>query len=277
MTVWTYPVSWSKIKMAWTCLRQLQYSIDKKPPTDIGPNYWMQKGWWVQYIFEMYFNQGINKTAKGRTLPVMERVIKRVLVSSKFQKSTVTYPQGKTLKDLTAEIREQAIKGYNLLRTTGILARDVRSEVTYRSVFSGMRLFAKVDFEFEERNFTSIYDGKGNVKENADPRQLLMYALAIAATGRKIGEAALLYWNHGKRTVDVSPRAIREFAEGDYAKARTVFAKLREGTSETLPTNPSPSACGYCMWKSVCPDSVYKRKVREGMSELPDEVNFDGH
>jgi len=276
MTVWTYPISWTKMKMAWTCLLQLQFAIDKKPPSDVGPNYWMQKGWWVQYIFELYFNQKLNRSKKGRRSDVMERVAQKVLDSGKFRKAQVTYPPGKTEKGLVEDIKAQVAKGHQLFYKTGLLSRDIRSEVTYRSVFHGMRLYAKFDFEYEEGRFTNIYDGKGNLKEDADERQLLMYALAIAAAGRKIGEAALLYWNHGKRPVNVSPRAIRQFAEGDFAKARTVFEKLRRGTGETLPASPSKSACYRCAWKSSCPFSVYKREQVPDLLVLGEEVGFDG-
>ena len=274
MSVWTYPISWSKMRMAWKCLRMLQYAIDKKPPTDVGPNYYMRLGWWVQYTFELYFNKGLNRTKGGRRVVVMGRVVDRVLASGKFNNARITYPHTKTEKDLRTNIRAQVMNGHRIFETTGLLGRPIKSEVKYRSVFRGIRLYAQIDFLWEDARRVNFYDGKGSVRENADPRQLLMYALALAAAGKKLGEAALIYWNHGKRPVNVSPGAIREFVAGDFGRAYKVFNRLKHGISEELTPSPSRSTCHFCSWKSICPASPYVGVRRDDILDLEEEVSF---
>jgi len=274
VSVWKYPISWSKMKMALSCPRQLQYAVDKTPPTDIGPNYYMQLGTWVQHTFELYFNQRINLTKKGRTIDVVERVIRKVLESEKFSRADIQYPHGKTEDDLKKQIRKQVVQGWAYMDAAGILRKRIRSEVKWRAVFRGIKLFCLIDFLTEERGRTFLWDGKGHAKEDADPRQLVLYALALGASGKKIGGGGLIYWNHGIRPVDMSPRAIRNFIDEDFARVQPIFNLLRQGTNQTLEARPTPTKCNRCAWKSRCPASPYYRPQRDDYLDLGDTADF---
>lgn len=274
MTIWDKPVSWSKLKLALECPRSLQFAVDKVPATDAGPNYYQQLGTWVQYCFEQYFNQDINLNPKGRSLDVMERVVSRVLMSSRWKRAQdeTTYPYEKTQTMLEAEILRQAKQGFLLFKTTGLLERKIRSEVKYAAVFRGMRMFCMIDFLIGEGQEFEVYDGKGHAKEDADPRQILYYALALIASGRHVRRAGLIYWNFGLTEVNVSPEAMRQFIDGDLVRGRAVMDSIKHGTAEELEAKPEPAKCGKCGWKSRCPASPYRRK--EVLNTAGGEVDF---
>jgi len=272
MTTWNYPISWSKLKAALECELQLQYLVEKRVPSDTGPNYYRNLGSLVQFTFEQYFNQGINRTEKGRRPETMVKVTEKILASKYFGALETTYPNSKNEETLKQECREQTRKGHEEMGRTGLLDKPVKSEVKWRAVFRGLRIFALMDFTYEGKEGTYVYDGKGHAKENADPRQLVYYALAIAASGKKVAGGGFYYWQHGYREVDLSPKAIKEFIDGDLSSARKVFERLRTGTDEFI-ANPSPQNCNWCGWKSSCPSSLYKR--REIDQTQPELTEFE--
>lgn len=274
MSTWNRPISFYRLKFAWSCPRALQYSVDKVPPSDVGPNYYMQLGTWTQYTFELYFNQEVNLKLKGRSLRVIERVTEKVLASRKFQKEEISYPLGKTEDTLKEEIRRHVRLGFQTMDAKGLTRKKLRSEVRWRATFRGLRLYCQIDFLHEDGQRVDLYDGKGHAKEDADPRQLVFYALALAAAGRRPREAGLIYWQHGYRPVDVSPLAIRNFTEKDLDPALEWFNKLKEGTNETFPARPEPDRCWRCGWKSICESSPYRKPRRDDILELPGEVGF---
>ena len=270
MTVWRYSISWSKFKLALDCPLALQKTIDKMAPDHEKPNYYMVKGNLVQKVFEEYFNQGINLSAKGREPRIIEKVTDRVLESRFFVSEDVTYPAEINEDDLIASVQHEVKNGLEIFRSRRLLDKRIKSEVKWNAVFRGFRMFAMMDF-LHSSNGYAVYDGKGHKEMNADPDQLRYYALALIASGRKVREAGLIYWNHGYDPVDVSPAALRTFIDEKVNKAKPIFDQLKAGV-ETLPATPSDKACNWCSWKYSCEFSAKRRP--EVPNPTTEEVGF---
>lgn len=272
MTVWRYSISWSKFKLALECPLALQNTIDKKPPDHEWPNYYMVKGNVVQKVFEEYFNQRVNLHPGGDTQEVLQKVVDRILMSTYYKGLTITYPDDIVEEDLHANVRHEVANGLEIFRSHKILHKRIRSEVKWNAVFRGFRMFAMMDFKLSLPGGIGVYDGKGHKKKNADPNQLLYYALALIAGGKKVKEAGLIYWNHGYDPVNVSPKAIRVFIDEKLDKVRPIFEQLKAGV-DVLSATPSDDACGYCPWKFSCEFSTKRRP--EVPSPTTEYVGFD--
>lgn len=257
--IWRSPVSWSKFKLALDCPAKLGHELEKKPAFVTRPTYWADLGIIVQYVFEMYFNQGINLKPGGDKESVIEKITERVLQSPKFKDLTTTFQYGKGEDDLKNEIRVLVKNGFALLKEMKILEVPVRSEVKWSSAFRNMRMFGMMDFVIENPCNIRIYDGKGNGKKDADERQLLYYGLMAVSSGRKLVHSGFLYWKHDFEEVDVSPARLKEFVDGDFERGRLIFHELQTGV-DSLPTTPSDSSCKWCNWNKTCPDSALKQE-----------------
>jgi len=273
MTVWRYPVSWSKLKMAFPngCQLQLKYTIEKKPIAYSTPNYYAQLGNIVQFVFEQYFNQKVNRRPGGRTIAVIDRVFEKIWASEWLEKRTITYPQGKTKKDLWLAARNDVMAGFHEMERMGMLDKPVMSEKKWNATFRGFRTFAMMDFCWEGASGWWILDGKGHKKPNADPRQVQYYGLTMIASGRKVAGGGLLYWKHGIKPVPMDLKSIKAFVDEDLTPAAEVFARLKTGTDD-LPPNPSPDNCRYCGWRTVCKSSYWKKDEQDVRE--PGEVGF---
>lgn len=258
MTVWRYSISWSKLDLALRCPLALQKTIDKAPGARYQPTFWMDSGTLVQKTFEVFFNQRINLKPGGDRPEVIQRATNKVLTSQFRKELGTTFPEGKSDTDLDIMVREHTAKGLEHLREIGLLIRDVRSEVKWNSIFRGMRTFAMIDFLTEGPDGIEIYDGKGHQKEDANPDQLRYYALTIASSGRKMAKGGLIYWQHGYREVDLSPPAIKLFADTTIQKVQPLFRQLADGV-EKLEATPSEKACGRCLWSQTCLSSAVRR------------------
>jgi len=274
MTTWNYSIAWGKFQMALNCPQQLIYTIDKTPPSNIGPNYYRELGIMVQFIFEQYFNQMINLRKGGTDPDVFDRVIDKILSSQRYKDINLTFPYGKGETDFLNDVREQARIGFKTFSKMGLLERKLESEKKWNSQFRGFRIYLQMDFLDRHGNdYVSVYDGKGNQKMNADPRQLTYCALGLHASGMKIKNAGLIYWRHGEFVpVDCSPKALRRFIDNEFMEARGVLDQLKTGTDK-LPTNPSATQCKYCNWRNICEDSYYKSTPVGDTSS--GEVDFD--
>lgn len=258
--------------MGLDCPKQLLYSINKTSYSDFGPTYYQNLGHLVQKVFELYFNQGINKKPKGSDPEIIERVIDRVVNHPLTDEMKTTYPSGKSEVDLKSEARRHAQNGFDYFRQMGYLGRSIKSEVNHRAVFRSFRMFGKLDFLVDPDSDTvHLFDGKGNAQKNADERQLLYYALSLAAVGKKLGQSGFIYWQHGFVEVDVSPPALKRFVDEVFQPGRLVFEQLLRGV-EDLPAKPEKSRCHFCNWKSVCPASPYRRP--EVLDTNPAEITF---
>lgn len=268
MTVWRYPISWSKLKMAFPdgCQLQLRNIIDKRRPSDVSPNYYMELGSISQYVFELYFNQKINQTPQGRTIEVMEKVVDKVLASAWFKKTeaNVTYPPTKNDKLLKITVKEDVLAGFKEMERIKMLDKPVLSEKVWNGTFRNVRTFAKIDFMWESASGKGwwVWDGKGHAKPNADPRQLLYYALTLMVSGQKVAGGGLIYWRHGVSPVPMTPKDVKDFVDKDLTPAVTLFNKLHRGTEE-FTANPSADNCKYCSWKSSCKVSHFKKEPQE--------------
>jgi hypothetical protein len=271
MTLWTYAVSWSKMKLALECPRQLQLTIDKVPHGRPEQTYYTHRGHLVQKVFELYFNPQINLKKGGQRPEVIAAAADRV-IPPYLKENQIDYPVDKTEADLTKEAKQQITNGFDIMAGIGLLNRRVRSEVKLNGVFRGFRMFAMVDFLAETPEGDLLYDGKGHQEKNADPRQVLYYALNRASAGRKVPHAGLIYWQHDFEPVDTSPTALRHFIDTDLAAARPTFELLKHGTNLTLETQPSPKTCRYCNWNKLCEDSYYKPRPADPNQK--EEVGF---
>lgn len=271
MTVWNHGISWYRFEKALKCELQLQFSLDKRPITNTGPSYWRELGILVQYVFEQYYNQQIN--LKNDSPEVMRKVLAKCMKSHRFSYGLdLTCPPNLTKQDLFREIEEQVMNGHKIMTEMGMIKFAYESEKKWMSTFRNLRTFSYIDFYRETSHGVYIYDGKGHKEKNADPRQMLYYAMCIAATGRKVLGGGLIYWRHGYEPLDLSPAAIRDFIDGDFAKGREIFDRLKSGTSD-FEANPSAKTCGRCNWSDVCEHSRYKKA--EADVNLPEEFNLD--
>lgn len=258
--------------MALTCQAQLGKAINKEPASHYTSNYWRELGKVTQKIFELYFNQQINLKAGGQEKEITDKVIQKIISSPVFTARQITYPMGKTEEDLKKDIIRQATNGFQYMKDMGLMNRPIRSEVKWMGTHNGFRLFGMLDFDCESSKGVSLFDGKGTKEPNSDPRQILHYALTVHAAGKKIDQAGFIYWDHGYKEVDVSPKALKAYIDGPIAEVRPIFKKLEVGT-EDLPTNPSKKNCNWCNWRHTCVDSVSKRP--SPTSNEAGEVTFE--
>lgn len=273
MSHWKYAVSWSKFVLALECPRKLQHTVDKKPsPGDRDTTFYMDLGTMVQFIFEQYYNQQINMKAGGREEKVIQAVTDKILASTYLEKLQTTYPHNLDEDELRKRIRAHTLKGFRIMNKMGMTKYKFRSEVKWSSVFRGFRMFCMIDFLREGRSGVYLFDGKGHGQMNADPRQVLYYALAVAASGHKIAGGGLIYWQHKYQPVDLSPAAIKHFIDTDFKQGRPYFEALQKGTQEVFETTPSKKICGRCRWKHVCEDSAVKLPAMR--TDLPDVVGL---
>jgi hypothetical protein len=273
VTAWIHSVSWSKFKLALDCPRQLQHTIDRKPHGRGPSGFYQEAGSLTQLVFELYFNQQVNLKPGGRTEATQKRVIERVLNAPSTLQRPVSLPHNLTREDLNNRVRDQATRGFELMGKIKMLDLPVRCEVKWNAVFRGFRIFNMLDFLREGRSGHWILDGKGHTNPDADERQILYQALGVAASGHNIAGAGLLYWYHGFKPVDTSPKALKEVADTTLEEARPTFELLKKGTHQPLEARPSPKRCGQCNWRETCEASVAKRPPTQ--SNLPDIVQLD--
>jgi CRISPR/Cas system-associated exonuclease Cas4 (RecB family) len=268
MTVWTKSVSWSKFKLALTCPRQLQYVIDKTPISVTGSDYYAWLGKVVQFVFEQYFNQQVNIKSNG-SREVFDKVVAKLLDGPWFDKLKINYGFTQKEDDLKKAVRAHCEKGYDIFKRMKVLTRKVDCETDWNATFRNFRMFGKMDFVVPMGGSQVILlDGKGNSKEDADPRQLLYYALILMASGRDVVGGGFVYWQHEFRKVDLSPSAIKHFVDTDFQRGVAVFRKLREGV-DLLPAVPSAENCYYCDWKGSCISSHFRKEMVEaGTAEV---------
>lgn len=272
MTVWAKPVAWSKFVLGLKCPRQLQNTLDKVPHGfSKDSNYYAVVGILVQEVFELYFNRQLNLVDGGQEVKVVRNIARKVM-GARIKGNTfhepkrlpyeITYPANKDAETLWESVMFQVEHGFGVMKDMKLLDKKVRSEVKWSSTFRGFRMFCMIDFIVEGRNGHSVYDGKGSARKNADPRQVLYYALAVNASGHQLGKGGLIYWQHDFDEVDISPAALKEFIDGDFKRGRALFEQLKVGVNTPMETTPSKDACKYCNWRLTCADSVMK----------PDEV-----
>lgn len=272
MTVWRHSISWSKFQMATKCQLQLKNTIEKVPVSVFSASYYRHLGIIVQFIFEQYFNQKINRDPRGREWSGMEKVMNRILNAKYIESLQVSYYPGQTEEHLRRHIKEQVQSGFKLMKSKGLLEKQITSEKKWNSVFRGLRIFCLIDFLFESRKGFYLFDGKGSKEEDANPDQLKYYAVGLGASGKQIAGGGFLYWQHGTfRSVDLSPAGLKSFIDEKITVAKPVFDKLRSGT-EDLPPNPSSENCKWCNWRNNCPYSHFK--VERVDTRGPEEVDL---
>lgn len=259
MTTWRYSISWSKLDLALKCQRALQFACEKTPAPGIPVTYWMDAGKLVQKTFELYFNQGLNLRPGGQKPETLQKAADRILSSPYRKNLNTVYPWEKNEADLDQQVKDQVAKGLETFRRMGMLDLKVQAEVMVNATFRGFRIFALIDFLRYGKSGAFIFDGKGHREENADPNQVRYYALALAALDRKIAGGGFVYWDHGFRSIDLSPSAIREFIDNTLDPVRPIFEKLKKGTDD-LPPDPSLEKCKKCTWKATCDASMYKKE-----------------
>lgn len=271
MTSWPYPISWSKFKLALDCPLQLEYVIEKRPPSDVNPNYYGLTGIVVQKVFELYFNQGLNKKPQAQTLTFLDKALNKVLESKWYTTQPKSYPHMRTEEDLKTRIREQVHGGWKCIEEADLLGKTVVSEQKWRATVRGMRLFGVVDFTVDQGGKSlDLWDGKGHYRTDADERQILFYLVMLLQSGFKVQRAGFLYWNHGVREVDIALPRVKEFLDGDFKQGKEIFDNLRQGGEQKA--TPSKKVCGWCSWKSTCTASAYRKT--EKPSSYAEEVKF---
>lgn len=186
MTVWParYAISWDKFEAATLCQLMLKFKIEKQPLPFATSNYYMHKGWLVQWITEMYVNQGVHLREGGLTNEKFQLAINKLCQSQKFLEklNETRMIAGKTASDFIAEVQEQAMRALILMREVDLLGRPaLRSEVTWISSFRGLQLFAKMDFTDEtDPHAVGIFDGKGHARKNAEEGQIRLYSMCVS-------------------------------------------------------------------------------------------------
>lgn len=257
MITWKKPLSWSKFKLALDCPKALEFVLSQTPPSEVRPTYWMALGIEVQYIFEAYFNQGVY--LRNQNPDVIQKIVERSLATDRIERMEVTYPYGQGIDKLQQRIREDSATGFTAVQKAGLLdGTMVKSEQKFRSKFKGLRVFAWADFlKYTGKNTVEIWDGKNNKDKNADPRQLLWYAMVIMSTGMNVSGGGFIYYKHGEAVpVDLGVNAVMNFIRTDFQRGRKVFDDLQEGVT-ALPAQPDKKICRRCDWKRSCKASVF--------------------
>jgi len=272
MTVWRHSISWSKFKLALDCPLSLQFTIDKKSHGRPTSTFYTALGKLSQLVFELYYNQKVNLKPGGQEESVILRATERVLNQKTIDALQISYPHNKTEDDLKQAVRDQVTGGFRIMKDIGLTKLEVRSEVKMIGVFRGFRMFALVDFLREGTSGDFIFDGKGHAKKNADPRQVVYYALNRASSGRKIAGGGMIYWNHGFEKVDVSPAALRHFVDTDFTRVRPYFEMLDKGSEGPFPATPSAEKCKVCPWRNTCEFSMAKNPPQQ--FGVPTEIGF---
>lgn len=252
MTVFRRSVSWSKFDLALKCPLRLQKTIEKEYSPKFGAQTKAASmGKLVQKVFELYFNGDFNLKEGGLRPQVLVKILDKVLASKWCDEEGVL-----------PEFREEAIpqleKGFELFMQEKVMGYRIRSEVEMKVTFNGFRMFGMLDFLVNMPGGSILYDGKGNAAENADPNQLKYYALTLHAANVKVLSGGFIYWKHGYRSVDVSPEGLHEFVNGDFARGRKVFERLKVGV-DRLESSPSSKNCHFCNWRDTCPDTYYRK------------------
>jgi CRISPR/Cas system-associated exonuclease Cas4 (RecB family) len=256
MTVWRHSVSWSKLVLALECPRSLQYAIEKKPTGKVRTNFYQALGKVVQFVFEQYFNQKVNLRPGCDTPEVLLKITDRVFASRWFNyELQPSYGYGQDQALMEKMTKAQVTNGLKIMRDLGMLHLELRSEVMLNGVFNGFRMFAYVDFLREGKTGDYIIDGKGHAEKNADPRQVKYYALNRASSGRRIAGGGLLYFQHDYEPVDVTPKALYEFANTEVASVQPLFNELKKGIPGDLEARPEKKKCYKCNWNQVCRDA----------------------
>ena len=151
MTVWRHSISWSKFKLAISCQRQLQYTIDKKPHKYAENTYHAAAGKLVQRVFELYFNQKVNLRPGGRDTAILLRILDRILATDYLAKMQVVYPNGKSESDLIEMARSQITNGIAIMNRIKLTEKTLRSEVKWQSGnFFGEALYGLEFFKDSE-------------------------------------------------------------------------------------------------------------------------------
>lgn len=257
MTTWTYGISWMRIKDAFECPKRLQWGLEKRKKTNLGYNYWANKGKLVQLAFEHYFNQGVNRKEGGTDPQVMRKVMLKVLESNYYKGLELTMPYGWTEEGLRKACIEEAVNGLRVMNDMGISKSVIKSEQMWNGKFRNLRQFAMIDFEEDRGGSLGIYDGKGSKEKNADAGQIYWYVMTVLSAGRKVSRAGFIYWNHDFEEIDISPVAVKRFITERLDVVIPIFQRLKKGT-EDFPMTPSKENCKYCGWRNTCPKSVYR-------------------
>ena len=123
-----------RIKAALDCPYKLQMGIDKRPVSDPGTNYHLELGKLVQKVWELYFNQGLNKIPKMRSEKAIEAVIRRIKGSKMYRDIEVTQPFGVD-RDFEKEFEEVTLQSLLSLNEAGLMDKKVLSEQKWISRF----------------------------------------------------------------------------------------------------------------------------------------------
>lgn len=270
MTLWTHAVSWSKAKLALDCPRALQHTIDKKPHPITGTNYYRNLGTAVQFVFEQYFNQKVNLRPGGTEDEIILKVTDKIIKSKWYQALDTDLHPNRTQQEFDDTVRKMTLNGLKAFRDLGVLTKPLRSEHKWISTFAGHRIFVQIDFTYTHSNRGILFDGKGHGRKDADPRQITYCALAMAASGIHLDQpSGLIYWQHDPafESVDVSPKALKQFVDGEFQEIKATFNLLKKGTHDPLPAKPESKKCNWCPWKDTCDASPYFRKEVQGSLE----------
>jgi len=261
VTVFRKSVSWSKFALALKCPLQLQKTLDKEYSHRYGVKTApAAQGKLVQKVFELYFNGDLNLDPRGRRVQVLYNILEKVLKSK--------WAVGEELETFCSiegfldEVKSQLAGGYELFSSMGLLGYKIRSEVQMQVQFKGFPMFGMLDFLVFHPQGKILLDGKGNKEDTADPNQILYYGLELHAAGETIVDSGFLYWRRNFVRVPASPRALHHFVNGDFARGRKIFERLRVGV-DMLEANPSSSNCNHCFWKSTCTESYYRKDAVE--------------
>lgn len=252
MTIWNYGISWSKFKMALECEEQLRYAVEKAAPTrPSAGGFYQELGKCVQRVFELYFNQRVNQRPNGQKPESIDKIIRYLLGTRSFLEPGVNFTPELSRERFRDEIYEMAWNGFQFLQEADLLRTNFQCEKGWPAVFRNHKMYGMLDFYAEESDGVILLDGKATKEMNADPRQILYYALMIAATGKKIKRAGFLYYRFGLDPIDCSPPALRKFIDEDFARGRKIFDQLRGGTNEFIP-HPEKLTCKWCNWNGRC-------------------------
>lgn len=268
---WTHPISWSNYRTLVSCPYRFELYLRKVPFIKQSPTYFAVLGTIVQRVFELFFLQSCHTRHKSEHWNNARAIMKDLLKSQWFKKLKLTYPNNKDLKIFVTEAGGIVKKSLEVWNDTHDLSTlRIQSEVDLRVNYRNLRMRGIVDFIIRtEDSKLLMYDGKVNMRTNADPEQLLFYAFLMLMGGEAPQQIAFFYWRHGIKVIeDFDSGTIDTFRESRIDPLLPLFTELTTTGVQNLPAIPSSNNCKYCDYNAKCPFSFYKAQTQPGMGRM---------
>ncbi len=251
-------LSYTSISQYKKCPKQFWYQRVAKQKPPVTPNVRpFITGDFVAKTLEacFKFNPVLDKDFARKISPA---IWEQVIINQRKGGAIVLFPN-ETMASLKSKSFEMLDKSIDVIKSYGMDSGKFSSEFaigTYAQpleVAPGVHVIGNVDWMRDEGSEFILCDFKtSNDLTYIDPVQALIYVLAVEKiTGKPVRKAFFLMLKH---STIVNVTLTPERREETKALLTDVNNKINSGV---FPATPTEKACKDCLYKSVCPDSVY--------------------